>query len=63
MICGVYSVMLIHIANDWSWNLNLDQENYQLIQTHQRKNCLQLHQHNLTHVQTYQQSNAPLHTL
>ena len=35
-----------------------DQENYQLIQTHQRKNCLQVHQHNLTPVQTYQQSNA-----
>ena len=36
-----------------------DQENYQLIQTHQCKNRLQVHHHNLTSVQTYRQSNAP----
>ena len=44
-------------------HITTDQENYLLIQTHQRKNRLQVHQHNLTPVQTYQQRNAPPLTL
>jgi len=40
-------------------HITTDQVNYQLIQTHQHKNHLQVHQHNLTPVQTYQKSSAP----
>jgi len=42
--------------------ITTDQENYQHLQAHQHKNCLQVQQHNFTPFQTCQQNNSPPHT-